>query len=112
MENLKFLDNKNVILFITTVVAITPTLLIKKYLADGETNIWLFVSALVGYILLALCYLKLYRHGDLSKTFTLLHVCEILLVTAVGITLFKESLTPRVIVGTLLGVTAFWLLDQ
>ena len=106
------MDNKHVLLLVTTIVAITPTLLIKKYLVDEQTNIWLFVSALIGYVLLALCYLRLYRHGDLSKTFTILHVCEILLVTVVGVTLFKESLTPRVIIGILLGVTSFWLLDQ
>ena len=112
MDNLKFLENKNVMLLVTTVVAITPTLLIKKYLVDGQTKHWLFVSALIGYVLLALCYLRLYRHRDLSKTFTLLHVCEILLVTAVGITLFKETLTPRVIFGTILGISAFILLGQ
>lgn len=106
------LDNKNAMLLITTVVAITPTILIKKYLADGETKWWLFVLALVGYVVLALCYLKLYRDSDLSKTFTLLHVCEILLVTAVGLTLFKEKLTPRVILGIVLGVIAFVLLHK
>ena len=100
------------ILLITTLVAVCPTLLIKKYLDSSESNLLLFILALILYVVLAFCYLTLYKDNELSKTFTLLHVCEILLVTFIGVVFFKDQLTPRIVIGTILGIIAFILLHK
>lgn len=97
-------------LLVTTVVAVTPTILIKRYATGGMIDHYLFWLAMFMYLLLGLCYTRLYLTGELATTFTKLHMLEIMLVAVVAVLVFRESMDLTKLAGITFALIALWLL--
>lgn len=100
--------NYNLWLFISTIIALLPLIFIKKYIQNQQ--IIYLVIAMILYFLLMLSYIKLFETTELSSTYTILQILQILIVLFIGVFLFNESLTMNKIIGVILGLLSVYLL--
>ena len=98
----------NKYLIISTIIAISPIIFIKRYINTNQ--IYNLFFALILYILLLLSYIKLFEKSDISSTYTILQILQIFLVLFAGILFFKESITMTKILGVLLGSLSIYFL--
>ncbi len=57
-----------------------------------------------------LSYIKLFKTTELSSSYTILQILQILIVLFIGVLLFNESLTMNKIIGVILGLLSVYLL--
>jgi drug/metabolite transporter (DMT)-like permease len=98
----------NKYLIISTIIAISPIIFIKRYINTNQ--IYNLFFALILYVLLLLSYIKLFENEEVSSTYTILQILQIFLVLFAGILFFKESITMNKIFGLLLGSLSIYLL--
>jgi drug/metabolite transporter (DMT)-like permease len=89
--------NQNLLLIITTIIALIPVFLIKKYiLTDNKKYIY---ASLIFYVLLTICYINLFRIGEISSLYTVLQITQIIVIVIGGLILFGEKITVNKIIG-------------
>ena len=98
----------NKYLIISTIIAISPIIFIKRYINTNQ--IYNLFFALILYILLLLSYIKLFENADISSTYTILQILQIFLVLFAGIIFFKESINMTKIIGIILGTISIYFL--
>ena len=97
------------LLIFATIIAILPIIFVKQYIATNK-NYYVILS-FVAYILLFLAYYKIFKsRQEISVIYILLQILQIIIVLFVGLIFFKEKLTRNKILGTILGLTAIYLL--
>jgi multidrug transporter EmrE-like cation transporter len=57
-----------------------------------------------------LSYIKLFETTEISSTYTILQILQILIVLLIGVLLFNESLTLNKVIGILFGLVSIYLL--
>jgi len=95
-------------LLIATVIAITPIYFIKQYIFTGN-NINL-IYALVLYMILIKLYTEIFKQSQISSSYTLLQITQILLVVFGGVIFYNEQLSYKKISGIICGLLAVYLL--
>jgi multidrug transporter EmrE-like cation transporter len=98
----------NYYLFVSTIIAILPIIFIKKYIITKE--IYNLILAFILYIFLLLSYIKLFETEQVSSSYTILQILQILIMIIVGIMIFNESLTINKILGIIFGLLSIYLL--
>ena len=95
---------------IASISAIVPIALIKEYTINK--NILLLIASLVCYVILLYSYVIIFATNNVSTTYTIIQVFQILIILLVGVLFFKEKLTLKMVLGILLGITAVLLLNK
>ncbi len=100
--------NIKILLLIATIVALTPVILIKQYTKTQNKNLLIVVAIL--YFILAYTYIQIFRVSEVSKSYSLLQVLQILLVVILGTLLFNEKITQNKIIGFVASMIAVYYL--
>lgn len=95
------------ILIIASIVAIIPVFFIKQYLISGNFNY--LVLAMLSYLGLLISYLHIFKQKEVSKSYTILQVIQVLLVVIYGY-LIGEKLNSKKIMGIVAGIISINLL--
>ena len=110
MINYKETDWKKVFLiFLATIVAIVPSILIKKYTINKKSE--LLIYAILLYILLTIIYVKIYRGSDLSNVYTIIQILQICIIVVAGIFIFGEDINYKKIIGLFFGILSIYYLS-
>ena len=104
-------NNLYILLIIATIVALIPIFLIKKYIITNNKN-FIYLT-IFFYILLILCYIKIFKLGEISSLYTILQITQIIIVVIGGLILFGEKLTKNKLIGLCASIIAIiFLLNQ
>lgn len=99
------------ILFILAAIlsALQP-ILIKLYINDNESKIYLIYLAAILSIFLIIIYFILIKQYGATRMYTIVKVLAILMVAIVAFLFLGEKLTIKYIIGILLGCVSLYLL--
>ena len=95
-------------LLFATIIAILPVYFIKQFLLTN--NNFNLIYALLLYIILIKLYIEIFKQQQISSSYTLLQITQILLVVFGSIVFFNEQLTYKKIMGILAGLLSVYLL--
>ena len=96
------------IVLIATIVALLPVYFIKMYIKNSN-NIYIFLS-LLSYIILMICYIKIFTTMDIASSYTILQILQIILVILIGYIIFNEKINLNKLIGIILGIVSIILL--
>lgn len=102
--------NYIILIIITSVIALLPIFLIKKYI-NTKNKSYLLLAGFF-YLLLLLSYIKIFSRSEITSMYTLLQIFQILIVALVGILVFKETLNSNKIMGILTGILCIYFLTK
>lgn len=104
---------EKVIVLIATIVALLPVYFIKMYINNKSKsyilNPWLLLS-LLSYIILMICYIKIFTTMDIASSYTILQILQIILVILIGYFIFNEKINLNKLIGIILGIVSIILL--
>jgi multidrug transporter EmrE-like cation transporter len=95
------------ILLAAICAALTPILL-KQY-TTNKNSLYVF-GAVVSFAVLIYAYVRIFETESLTVSYPLVKIIAIFLVLAVGVFIFKETLSFQRILGIILGLIAIGLL--
>jgi len=102
---------KNILWFIIgSISAILPVLFIKEYLLNK--NVVFLILSMLCYLVLMNSYLNIFNVNELSVSYTIIQILQILIVVISGILLFKETITINKIIGILLAIISMYYLNR
>lgn len=102
--------NHNIILLIAILIAGIPALCAKHYTINN--NFLFLILGVLTYILLMYCYVILFNKNNVSETFGLIKITEIVLVAVAAMLIYKEKLSIQKILGIILGGAGIYLLGK
>lgn len=102
--------NYTILLIITSIIALIPIFLIKKYIITKNNN-YLYI-ALFFYILLLISYIKIFSKSEISTAYIILQILQILIIAIGGILIFKEKLSANKIIGILTGFACIYFINK
>lgn len=100
--------NKLVLLTISSLIALTPIILIKEYIKSE--NYWYLFLALLCYVVLIVLYINIFKDSELSSTYTILQIIDVLTIVFIGICYYHESISTEKAVGISVSLFAIYLL--
>lgn len=100
--------NINILIIIASIIALLPVFFIKEYIKSNN-KIYIILS-LIGYTLLAFLYIQIFRQKEIITSYNLLQVLQILIVTIIGILIYKEKLNIKKSIGITLAVISCYSL--
>ena len=100
--------NINLLIIIASIIALLPIFFIKEYIRTNK-NIYIVIS-LIFYVCLAICYINIFKQTEISSSYTLLQIIQILIIAVSGIFVYKETINIKKIIGIISGITATYLL--
>jgi multidrug transporter EmrE-like cation transporter len=84
---------------------------VKRWaLSPGQSTKWLWVGAAL-YLAGSLFWILALRSSPLSRAIVIFTVLNVLMATVVGVVLFGESMTTKLWIGLLLGLTSVAVLE-
>jgi multidrug transporter EmrE-like cation transporter len=95
-------------LLFATIIAILPIYFIKQFLITNE--IINLIIALFLYCILIKSYIEIFKQKQISSSYTLLQITQILLVVFGSIVIFNEEITSKKIFGIITGLLSVYLL--
>lgn len=99
-----------ILLLVTSIIALIPIFFIKKYI-NTKNIINLYIAAFF-YILLLLSYVKIFTRSEISTSYTILQVIQILIIALGGIFIYNEKLNINKILGILSGFICIYFLAK
>ena len=99
-----------ILLLVTSIIALIPIFFIKKYI--NTKNILNLYIAAFFYILLLLSYVKIFTRSEISTSYTILQVIQILIIALGGIFIYNEKLNINKILGILSGFICIYFLAK
>ena len=96
------------LIIIATIIALIPIVFIKQYIITKKFNYLIF--ALLTYIILIICYIKIFSNKAISSTYIILQILQILTMVVIGILLYKEKINFNKIIGIFLGIISIKIL--
>ena len=94
--------NLNLLLVITTIIALLPIFFIKKYIITNDKK-YIMISLFL-YILLLISYIKIFRIGEISSIYVILQISQIIVIVIGGLIFFNEKITKNKIIGVIFSV--------
>jgi multidrug transporter EmrE-like cation transporter len=95
---------------VATIVALLPVYLIKQYIATS--NPIYLLATMTMYVVLIRAYIDIFSHHQVSASYTVLQITQILVVVLMGIVIFGDKPTSRSIIGMGLGIVSVGLLAR
>ena len=95
-------------LLFATIIAILPLYFIKQYLITNDTTN--LIITLILYGILTKTYIEIFKEKQISSSYTLLQITQILLVVFGSIVIFNEEITSKKIFGIITGLLSVYLL--
>jgi len=95
-------------IIIATIVAVLPIFFIKKYI-NSNNLIYLFIASSCYYLLLY-SYVNIFRKKEISSTYVLLQILQILIVIIPSMLFFNEVVTMYKMIGITLGIISIYIL--
>lgn len=95
---------------IASIIAIIPIFLIKQYIKYNKFY-YLFYS-LLSYILLIYIYINIFTLAEVSSSYVILQLMQILIVILISLLLFDEHLTLTKVLGLIFAILSILLLNR
>jgi drug/metabolite transporter (DMT)-like permease len=102
--------NYTILLIITSIVALLPIFLIKKYI-NTKIKSYLYLAGFF-YLLLLLSYIEVFSRSEITSSYTILQILQVLIIALVGIFVFKEHFNKNKIIGIISGVICIYFLTK
>ena len=102
--------NYIILLIITSIIALLPVFLIKKYINTKNKNF--LILAGFFYLLLLLSYIEVFSRSEVTSSYTLLQILQVLIIVLGGIFIFKENLNSNKIIGIISGILCIYFLTK
>ena len=102
--------NYTTLLLITSIIALIPIFLIKKYI-NTKNNNYLYIAG-IFYLLLLLSYIKVFSQREMSSSYIILQIMQILIIVIGGILLFREKISLNKLIGILAGFTCIYFINK
>ena len=103
--------NINWLWFTTAVLtSALPIPALKKYNETSDPKYIIF--GCIAFVILIYAYVNLLKDNNMVVVYPFVKITSIVIVGIIGVTLFKESLTPRIAIGIILGLVALYLLSS
>ena len=102
--------NYIILLIITSIIALLPVFLIKKYINIKNKNF--LILAGFFYLLLLLSYIEVFSRSEVTSSYTLLQILQVLIIALGGIFVFKENLNSNKIIGIISGILCIYFLTK
>ena len=93
---------------VATLVALTPIYLIKQYVISSNA-IYLLLTMLF-YTMLLISYIKIFEVHQVSSSYTILQITQIMIVVIMGLLFFNDSMTTNKALGLCSGILSIYLL--
>jgi len=93
---------------VATIVALLPIYLIKQYTVNKNINYLLLTMVL--YLVLMIAYIQIFQQHQVSSSYTVLQIAQILIVCLMGLLIYGEPITWSVVVGLISGIVSIYLL--
>lgn len=100
--------NYTILLIITSIIALLPIFLIKKYI-NTKNKSYLFIAGFF-YLLLLLSYIEIFTRKEITSSYTLLQILQVLIVVIYGLLILKENLNFNKIIGIASGMICIYFL--
>ena len=100
--------NRSILLFLSSIIAICPLFLIKKYIETNNYNYLLITIFL--YFCLTYIYIILFKTHEVSSNYVILQILQIILVLVISYITFKEYISYKKILGFIFGIICIYLL--
>jgi len=97
-------------LIITSIIALLPIFLIKKYINTMNKS-YLFLAGFF-YLLLLLSYIEIFKYSEITTSYTILQILQVLIVVIFGLFMFKENLNFNKIIGIISGIICIYFLTK
>lgn len=101
--------NKVYLLILSSFITIISLFLIKDYIIN-KNFVNIILSALL-YLSLIYVYIKLFEDGEISSLYVILQIIQILVVSIIGIAIYREQLTYNKMIGIFAGITSVYFLS-
>jgi multidrug transporter EmrE-like cation transporter len=102
--------NYTTLLVVTSIIALIPIFLIKKYI-NTKNNNYLYIAC-VFYLLLLLSYIKVFSQREMSSSYIILQIIQILIIVIGGILLFKEKISLNKLIGIFAGFASIYFINK
>ncbi len=97
-------------LFIASISAVSTSILIKEYTVTND-NTYIYLTIL-AYLILMISYINIFQNNELSSTYTVLQIIQILLIIMFGYVFLNEKLNSKKIIGYISGLICIYLLNE
>ena len=102
--------NYTILLIITSIVALLPIFLIKKYI-NTKIKSYLYLAGFF-YLLLLLSYIKVFSRYEITTAYTLLQILQVLIIVLGGIFLYNEKMNINKSIGIGAGLICIYFLTK
>ena len=100
--------NIHILIIVASIIALLPVFFIKEYIKSNN-KIYIILS-LIGYTLLAFIYIQIFKQKEIITSYNLLQILQILIVTIMGILIYKEKLNIKKSIGIILAIISCYTL--
>ena len=98
-----------IVVLFASLLALLPVFFIKNYITSNKF-FWL-VLALLSYVVLIKLYIMIFREGEISKSYVILQIIQILTISVLGFLIYNESITIVKIIGIILSFVTIYMLS-
>ncbi len=102
--------NFQLLLIVTSIIALIPIIFIKKYI-NTKNIINLFLAGFF-YLLLLLSYVKVFSQSEVTTSYTLLQIIQVLIIVFIGFIIYKETISRDKIIGIVAGLICIYFLTK
>jgi len=102
--------NFQLLLIITSIIALIPIIFIKKYIST-KNNMYLVLAGFF-YLLLLLSYIKVFSQSEVTTSYTLLQIIQVLIIVSIGLFIYKENMSKNKIIGIIAGIICIYFLTK
>lgn len=102
--------NYQLLLITTSIIALIPIIFIKKYILSKNINNLFYAGFF--YLLLLLSYVKIFSISEISTSYSILQIIQVLIIGFIGIVIYKESITVDKIIGIIAGIICMYYLTK
>jgi hypothetical protein len=99
-----------ILLLITSIIALLPIFFIKKYI-NTKNIINLYIAGFF-YVLLLLSYVKIFSRSEITKSYTLLQILQVLIIVLVGTFIYNEKINMNKSIGIAAGLICIYFLTK
>ncbi len=92
-----------------TLTAIINAYLIKQYVIS--LNMFYLLLIMLLYMVLMISYINIFEQKEVSSSYTVIQIMQILVVVVMGLLFFDEEITSNKVIGVCFGLWSVYLLS-